>query len=297
MADIKRIESREFPISDIRVGDRLRGISESGVGAVLASLEETKIIGKHLWLRKLGDGYELIDGAHRLEAAKRFGMETVPCTVFECSAQQARLLEIDGNLAGAELNALDTAVFLARRKSVYEEMHPEAKRGLAGAVARWDATDMMSVASFSSATAEKFGMSDRHVRRMIMAGDALSDTQAAELRKAEQPVKLADLMEIAKIGEETERAHVIGALSRGEAKSAKEARAQFKPKSAPPKDPVEEAFQDLLKRWSRAPKAAKLRFVDEKLEELETLRAQIAAAHVFEGHSDSEAFYDGDADE
>ncbi|HPT48548.1 MAG TPA: hypothetical protein PLM07_21900, partial [Candidatus Rifleibacterium sp.] len=39
----------------------------------------------------------------------------------------ARLMEVDDNLAGAEMNALDTAVFLAERKKVYEKLHPETK--------------------------------------------------------------------------------------------------------------------------------------------------------------------------
>jgi len=276
MADIKRIESREFRLDEITVGQRLREVSESGVASVLASLEETKLIGKHLWLRQTADGLELIDGAHRLEAAKRFGLKTVLGTVFACNAKQARLLEIDGNLAGAELNALDTAVFLARRKKVYEELHPEAKAATGAALVakRWNTDDTMSLVSFSQATSEKFELSQRHVQRLIRVGEALDDRQVSFLRKAPKQVTLKDLIEISKIGETDERDHVIKSLVAGETKSASAARKAFKNEPLPPKkDPVEKALNTLLKEWIRAPKAAKRRFVNEMREELTVLTA------------------------
>ena len=90
----------------------------------------------------------------------------------------ARLMEVDDNLAGAEMNALDTAVFLAERKRVYEKLHPETKASTGAALVahRWNTADIMSVVSFASATAEKFGMTDRHVRRMIAAGARLTQS-------------------------------------------------------------------------------------------------------------------------
>lgn len=275
MADIERVESRHFALHEIIVKDRLRGVSEAGVSAVLSSLEEVKQIASPIWVRKLKDTYVLLDGAHRLEAAKRHGLATVPGLAWRCNDDQARLLEIDGNLAGAELDALDTAVFLAERKRVYESMHPETKAATGAALVnkRWNTADTMSVVSFAAATAQKFGMSERHVRRLIAAGERLDPRDRQMLRGAPRPVTLQDLQAISKIGSATERYHVVEALAAGQATSAAKARASFNAQPVPPKDPVEEAFQALLSKWTRAPAAARKRFVEEAFDEISDLFA------------------------
>lgn len=259
MVDIERVESRSFAFHEIEVVSRLREVSESGVAAVLSSLEELKSIASPIWVRKTKSGYVLLDGAHRIEAAKRFGLTSVPGIAFRCNDKQARLMEIDGNLAGAELDALDTAVFLAARKRVYEELHPETRAGHAGAAARWNASDIVS---FASATAEKFGISQRHVERLVKAGGALDPRDLSLLRKAPKAVTLKDLQVIAKVANAAERYHVVEALSQGTAKSAAEARRSHNAAPVAPKDPVEEAFQALLSRWERAPMAVRRRFVE-----------------------------------
>ena len=45
-------------------------------------------------------------GAHRLTAARELGWETIKVTCWTCTDDFARLMEIDDNLAGAELTAL-----------------------------------------------------------------------------------------------------------------------------------------------------------------------------------------------
>lgn len=253
--------------------NRLRPVSEAGVLAILGSVQELGQIVTPLVVRQRRAGqqlsYELLDGAHRLEVARRLGLETVPVRVFECTNDQARLLEIDGNLAGAELNPLDTAVFLATRKAVYERLHPETKRGLAGAAARWDANDMMS---FASVTAEKFGMSVRHVERLVAAGHRLGPDEIAKLRAAPRQVTLKDLQDIGKIKEPTARYGVVGALSEGSAKTAAAALKALKgPVEAPEKSPADEQLSALLKAWDRAGMAALRRFVAERFDALSPL--------------------------
>jgi len=267
MANIQKIREGNFSPEEITVSlNRLRPVSEAGVGAVMASLDEVGRILSPVWLRETRKGLVLMDGAHRVAAARKFGCD-LPGIVFRCNDRQARFMEIDGNLAGAELTALDTAIFLAERKKLYEEEHPETRRGFAGAEARWNAVD---VVSFATATAEKFGLSEQHVRRLIRAGENLAG-DAHRLRSAKRPVTLKDLQEIGKIDNPVERYDVIGALHDGTAKSAAEARRAYAAKDAPetaPVDPVEEAFQALLKGWSRSPMAARRRFIDEIADDL-----------------------------
>ena len=266
-------------IDQIDVGERLRPVSEAGVESLIASITELGVMKDPIHLRQKKNGQlVLIAGGHRLEAAKRLGWSDVSAHVWaDVTDDWARLMEVDDNLAGAEMNALDTAVFLAKRKEVYERLHPETAAGVfkgnrhTGSLA----ADMMSVTSFATATAEKFGLTDRHVRRMIAVGSALNRVDLTRLRAAPKPVTLADLQVIAKATSSDEQAHIVSALSAGSAKSAGQARAAFiaREKGIEPsvKDPVDASFLALSALWSRAPKASKRRFVDAMAAELGAL--------------------------
>ena len=50
-----------------------------------------------LLVRRLGDGFELVDGAHRYEALKALGKLAAPCTVIEASDQQSMLIQLITN--------------------------------------------------------------------------------------------------------------------------------------------------------------------------------------------------------
>ena len=260
-------------VADIVIGERLRPVSEAGVESLIASIRETGVMKDAIHIRKKKDGkLVLIAGGHRLEAARRLEWDEVEAKIWtDVTDDWARLMEVDDNLAGAEMNALDTAVFLAERKRLYEKLHPETRHGAAGAAARWDATDIESVASFVAATAEKFGMTDRHIRRIVAAGTALNRDEVRHLRAAKAPVTLKDLTEISRIPEDHERAMVVLKLSGGSAKSVADARKQLEAEEgrAPVIDPMkksEDEFRALAGAWKRAGAAARRRFITEVIE-------------------------------
>jgi len=132
------------------------------------------------------------------------------------------MAEIDDNLAHADLGALDLAVFLAERKTVYERMYPqttaEAFKGNrhTGSLA----ADMMS---FARSVADQRDMSERQIRRLVAAGQGLDRATVAQLRAAPAKVTLADLQTLAKCGDAEDRAAICTALAAGSAKSAKAA--------------------------------------------------------------------------
>ena len=256
---------------------RLRPVSEAGVESLLASIKEVGVMKDAIHVRKKKDGgLHLIAGAHRLEAAKRLEWDDIEAKVWtDVTDDWARIMEIDDNLAGAEMNALDTAVFLARRKEIYERLHPEtkAKDGAALAAQRWDAADTVSVASFATSTAEKFGLTDRHVRRMIAAGIKLAPNEVAELRGAPKPVTLKDLTEIGQIENTVERYDVVSRLAQGKSKSVSDALRTIRGASSDvqEKDPVEASAKGIADAWKRAPMAARRRFVEDHRDILEEM--------------------------
>lgn len=261
------MQQNRVQLSEIVIGHRLRPISEAGVESLIASIQETGVMKDAVHLRKKKDGrLHLLAGGHRVEAARRLGWDEIEAKVWtDVTDDWATLMEIDDNLAGAEMNALDTAVFLATRKEVYERLHPETKMmtGAALAAKRWNATEPSS-AAFVTATAEKFGLTERQIRKIVAAGTRLGPDEVAKLRRAPRAVTLKDLMEISKIGEPTERYDVVRRLSDGVVKSASEARSQLKSGGVPAhKDPIEAAFKTMWAQWERAPMAARRRLVNE----------------------------------
>ncbi|QFQ88238.1 chromosome partitioning protein ParB [Paracoccus kondratievae] len=267
MSEPTLIQSKtSLPVDQIEVSGRLRPVSEAGIATLRASIAEIGQITSPIAVRQLRRNgetiYRIIDGAHRHATAVELGWTEVPVRVFECTDDQARIMEIDGNLAGAELNPLDNAVFLATRKVVYERLHPETKAGVAGALAKHgSANDMMS---FAETTAEKFGLSRRQVERLVAAGSRLGPDEIAELRRAPRQVTLKDLQVIAKIKKAPDRYLVVKALAAGEARNASDAlKAINGAVEAAPKSPVDEQYLALQRAWKRAGAAARRRFVQE----------------------------------
>lgn len=129
--------------------------------------------------------YQLIAGLHRVDAYKLLGMLTIPAIVIDYESANdsetaellAEIAEIDENLKRHNLTALQESIQHARRKVIYETLHPAAKRGaLGGKGINADIlTDNLSVRTDSYATdaATATGENERTVRRKNLIGERL----------------------------------------------------------------------------------------------------------------------------
>ncbi|MEP0153563.1 MAG: ParB N-terminal domain-containing protein [Pseudophaeobacter sp.] len=267
---------QSLPVADIEIEERLRIASDTAVASIVSSIQEVGSILQPLLVRRVKTGYRLMDGLHRLTAAKQVGLEEVPVKVSDCTNDQAIRIEVDANVAGAPLTPLDMAVFLAAHKELYERENPEAAQGKAGAHGRWNATDIMSVASFSANAAEVFGKGDRHIRRLISVGEKLSKAEIAQLRSAPNRVQFKDLEQIAKCGEQADRSAICAALGAGEAKTAKEVLDRKKAPGAAVLSPLDQQIAKLKDAYSRAQKSARREFVRLHCDELVELIHEIS---------------------
>lgn len=274
----------ELDVDEIEMGDRLRPVSPAGVAAIKTSMLELGVMKDKPHVRKIKKSGKivLLAGGHRLVAARelrdeghaQYGRIGVVC--WSCNDDFAQLMEIDDNLAGAELSPLDTAVFLARRKAVYERMHPETKAQIgAGLVAkRWDTAETISVVSFAEAVAQQMGVTPRHVRNFVRAGQALGAKEVRDLRSAPNPVRVTDLMALGKINDTVDRYDVVDLMAKGEAKSAADAMKRVKAARGDgpaPQEAWDKAFQRLCDAWRRAPKRARIAFLEELGGEVDAL--------------------------
>ena len=81
-------------------------------------------------LAETGDGFHIVDEAHRLAALRRLGWTTIPAHVISgASPEQLRFAEIMANVNREDLTKLERAEHLAALKAAWEEMKPSAKNG------------------------------------------------------------------------------------------------------------------------------------------------------------------------
>ncbi|WP_162930189.1 ParB/RepB/Spo0J family partition protein [Pseudophaeobacter sp. EL27] len=266
-----------LPVADIQVEERLRIASQPAVASIVSSIHEVGSILQPLLVRRVKGGYRLMDGLHRLTAAKEVGLAEVPVKVSDCTNDQAIRIEVDANVAGAPLTALDMAVFLAAHKELYERENPEAKRAFrANQARRGDCTDIMSVQSFATNAAEVFGKGDRHIRRLISVGEKLSREEITLLREAPKKVQFKDLEHIAKCGEPEDRSAICMALGDGSARTAKEVLDRKKAAGSQVQSTTGQQVSKLKDAYSRAKKAARKEFVRLHCDELIELIHEIA---------------------
>lgn len=189
-----RLES--IPIKLVNIGDRLRGLDEGQVLALMESIKEVGLINPVLvYPRRImgddfpagADGYELITGAHRLEAYKRLGHSEILARIVKKPGDSRdgllhSLMEVDENLCGPWLSNKDRIRFLQRRKDIYIALHPETRLGASQAAGMNRALgrggqvvrDVESnVVSFAKETAQRTGRSERDIRRDVERGEKI----------------------------------------------------------------------------------------------------------------------------
>src|SRR5829696_6833872 len=167
----------DLPVGKLRRRLDARPLRNDALPGLIASIREVGIINP-LRVRPISiiesgrdaEGWEITAGRHRFEAASRANLETVPCIIVSDGDLTAELAMIDENLCRADLSSAERAKHTARRKEVYEELHPETKAYVAGAhganatMGRGDAGANLAPA-FSASTAAASGKSERAVQR------------------------------------------------------------------------------------------------------------------------------------
>jgi len=252
-----------LPLDEIVVGNRLRRVSQVQVDNLLTMAEDTGIT-TPIHVRKVGGRYELIDGAHRLAAARQLGMADIACLLVECRQDEARAMEASNNLGAARMSPLHIAVFAASWKRDFYAMHPDRTQGVFKGN-QYQPKVVSAENALTTALADSFGLKPRQIFNILSVGEKLTPEEVQLLDGAEAKVYLADLAAIGKIAEPEEREAVVRAVAEG--KKASTARAAWKAREEgvepPVKDPLETAFAALKSAWFRAPEAAKRRFCEE----------------------------------
>lgn len=85
-----------------------RDFEPTAINELTDSIRQHGIL-QPLLVRQTGDGYQLIVGERRLIAAKKAGLELVPCQVLQLSDQQVCEVALEENLKRQDLNVMEKA--------------------------------------------------------------------------------------------------------------------------------------------------------------------------------------------
>jgi ParB/RepB/Spo0J family partition protein len=106
-----------LPVQDIDL--RIEGhrpIEKETVARLADSIERIGLLnpiyvvpGRICKMGRMVEGYHVLTGAHRFQAVRQLGHETIDCVVFDGDQVAQRLREISENLHRAELSAVDRA--------------------------------------------------------------------------------------------------------------------------------------------------------------------------------------------
>lgn len=256
-------------IADIDASGRLRPIDRDHAEFIAISIKEVGL--KHpIIVRPTPDGsekpYKLVIGGHRLESLRLLAYplleEGKHVVIQEMSEDEARLAEIDENLARHELNQLDRAMFLLERKRLYEALYPETKHGgdRTGAKSKSQTLRLVFRERFSRNAAKKLGLSERAVQLSIDLASKLDPEAVKALRGTKLERNQRELLNIAALEPEQQRivASLIGA---GDAKTSSQAKVTAGIVQPTVSDPQARLYATLVDAWSKADKVTRANFL------------------------------------
>ena len=184
-------------IADIIIPPGRRALSDTSVRALQHSIEQVGLLQPIL----LTPDLRLVAGAHRIAACKMLGHETIRAETVDLGDLDRELAEIDENLIRNELTALERGESLARRKTIYEALHPETKpvqeRGGPGRGHK-TAENISAVSPFAEDAAEKTGVTDRAIRYAVQIGEDITPEARDAIRETPTADNQSDLLRLAK---------------------------------------------------------------------------------------------------
>jgi ParB-like chromosome segregation protein Spo0J len=202
------------PLDEKAVQEKMDSIRELGLlHPITVTAYDPSAVPSSEAAKQLSVRYRLRAGLDRLEACRRLHWKEIPALVSSLTGPRAELIEVDENLMQSVLSPAQRATFIARRKALYEIMHPETAKGAAqgegmkrAAAAKEEPVgpdgklcrEVHEAASFVADTAEKTGRSERAVRLDAergarIAGEVLQDVAGTPLDTGQILDALKDL--------------------------------------------------------------------------------------------------------
>jgi ParB family chromosome partitioning protein len=182
------------PLSEIVVPSTRRTLRS--VDGLAASMAEVGLLNPVT----LTESKRLVAGLHRIEAARLLGWREIEARIVSLTELQRRVAELDENLERTELNELERAEQTAERKRLYEAIHPTAPK----APGRHKRNAEM-ISAFSKKQSGVEARTDRSVRHDVQIATRIPDDVRDAIRPTPMADRKADLIELSRLDEGTQR--------------------------------------------------------------------------------------------
>lgn len=226
-----------LPIDQLRRRHDARPLNDDVVAALAESVEQIGLINP-IRVREDGASYEVVAGSHRFAACDLAGLHEIPCIVVTDNDLHAELAMIDENLCRAELSPSERAQQTARRKTLYESLHPETKHGATLENPQVAKFATRETERFTSDTAKATGKSERAVQLDAERGEKITP-EAHQLIVGTKLDKGIYLDQLKRVEPEQQVERVKADLTRDPTRGGIAGRYQSAPESKP--DPVKTA--------------------------------------------------------
>ncbi len=250
----------KLPVDSIDASDRLRPIDTDYVALIAASIDE-RGLDQPIVVRPAGEGYKLTIGAHRLAAVKALGWTELnvgtQVLIREEDDLDAKIAEIDENLARAELNALDRAVFLAERKRLHDRKRLAVGKG--GDRKSQKFKEQINdpswavgfLPSFAEDAAKRLGYSKTAINRAVSIAERLDREAIDAIRGTMVERNQQELLALAELTPAQQRS-AAKAINEQKAATVREARVVIGVDKSVAEDPQGRAYATLLATWAKA---------------------------------------------
>ena len=210
------MEQVSIKIDEIKINPGRRQVDENAVKELAKSMNALNLLNPII----VDAGHTLLAGLHRIEAAKLLGWTEISAFVGNFTELQAELVEIDENFVRSPLSDMQRNDMLLRRKQIYEELHPETKKGGDRKSEEIKTTpcrfDLEQAKPFTQDAAEKLHLSRRTVERRVHIASSLTPEAKKVIRGAEDKFPQKETLKLTHVDaahqEEAARQYVSGKI-------------------------------------------------------------------------------------
>jgi ParB family chromosome partitioning protein len=266
---------KKIKIADIEIGKRLRAVDDVKVRQIAASISEDGLI-YPITVRRISEGkYELVDGAYRFTGHKLLGLETIACFTPKLDKVDAQVLEVQSNLARADLTKAERIKFVGRFCELYALQNPDQGHG---GDRRSDAFKWQTLPLENSDTqlAARMELSERTIRNAKKLYKALHPDALDLLAQGPLADNEAQIGEVSKLGPDQQVA-CAQALLDGTYETVRDWRISVGDLTeiTEPTNRRDAWFSKTISQWGAGQKKWKRDFVRENHKELRALLAEI----------------------
>ncbi|QGM46705.1 ParB/RepB/Spo0J family partition protein [Methylocystis heyeri] len=266
----------KIAIADIDATDRLRPVDVAHAQFIADSIERkgNGVVGEGLdqpiiVRPKSAGGYQLVIGGHRHWAMVDLGWKELVVgkhvMVQELDDLEAKIAEIDENVARRDLNPLDRAIFIAKRRELFVKKYGET-RGRKRKDIEFKEEEknpnlgVFLSSRFSEETAKRIGYSKGTIDRALHIANNLSEEIIAAIRGTGVETNQQELLALAEAEPEQQLA-LARKISSGEAKTVLQAKWACGFERQPANDPQGRLLTNLSESFDKASKATRASFM------------------------------------